>query len=968
MRLLPNKLRSRLLFLVGLAVIPAMIVIILSGLNQRQVLLDDAEHNAMHLAEVTASGLQQIVLRTKVMLSLLERIPQIHQADKCNSLFSDLRNHGSPYANIGLIRLDGTVACSALPYSSEISLEDRTYFKRAIASHGFSIGNFQVGRITHKQSINFAYPVSNPQGQTEGVLFAALPLEWIYNDLIKSDLPAGASASVIDPSDKLLFSIPEKAGEEVRPLTNTPLLKAIMASGGKGIAMIEDLDDISRINVFTKIPGLPRKQAFYINISLPISYIYAKADRVTERNLIILIVAAGLVFLIAWKSADVFILRQVRHLLRGTRELTAGELSTRVPIIPHGGELSELSTSFNYMARALEKRTRGVNRLNRIYAVLSNINGTILRVRNKNELLQEACRIAVEYGQFKLAWIGLVDEAKGHLKPVAYMGRHENIISDQPIPLRDDNENGACLATTAIEKKHDVVINDIDSDSMLTSWKKKFADTGFQSMASFPLKLDGEVIGAFSLYAGEIGFFDEQELRLLRELAADTSLGIEIISKEDHLYELAHFDSLTGLSNRHEFEGRIHLSIAQAQNQEKSVAMLVFGVDRLQQIRDELGHHVSDEALRAVAKHLNTSTGQEVTVARIGANEFGLALPDIDNSLQVVDIVEDILKGFPHVMNFQGDEFALNVHIGATLYPEDGEDVVQLVKNAELAMHHASVATMNRPLTFFSQDMEEQVREQRRIEQHLRHAIEKDELELVFQPVIDISNRMVMGCECLLRWHNDELGQVSPADFIPIVEQNGLIVPIGEWVMEKAFKQASDWKQRKLPPVRIVVNVSLKQLSQPDFVDRVRDIRQSAVSEDTELMLGIEITESQLMDNIEQALDKLQQLKAMGFTIYIDDFGTGYSSLSYLRQLPIDILKIDISFVRDLEQNPDAVSMAKGIIALAHSLDLRVIAEGVESSGQLSILEKLKCDYVQGYLFSRPGSAEQIESFFEKRF
>ncbi|MDT8377071.1 MAG: EAL domain-containing protein, partial [Mariprofundaceae bacterium] len=721
----------------------------------------------------------------------------------------------------------------------------------------------------------------------------------------------------------------------------------------------------TRAVVFTAISGMPRGQEIYISISLPKSFIYAKADKITIRNLIILIIAAGLVFFITWKGGDVFVLRQISLLLAATRELTTGKLSVRAPIIPHGGELSELVSSFNHMAETLEKRTLGINRLNRIYAVLSNINGTILRVRNKNELLQEACRIAVEHGQFKLAWIGLVDEEGKFLRPTAHVGEHEELVHDQVIPLQNNKTDGIRLAGRAIVEQEDIIINDIEADAAFAEWKKR-TGVDFCSMAIFLLKVEEKIIGTFSLYTDEPGLFDKQELRLLRELASDASLGLEIIGKEARLYDLAHFDSLTGLPNRHEFESRIRLNIARAANQEKTVAVLVIGIDHLQRIRDELGHRTGDEALRIVSEHLKAFTGKEDEVARIGANEFGLIFPEIDTSLQAASLVEGILKKFPHVLDFEGNEFSLNIHIGATLYPQDGEDAEQLVKNAELAMHHAPLATTERPLAFFSMDMEEQVRQQRWMEQQLRHAIEKNEFELYFQPVMDIRSRTMMGCESLLRWHNDELGDVSPANFIPIAEQNGLIVSIGEWVMARAFQQAADWRQRGLPPVRIVVNVSLKQLSQSDFVDRVRDIRRSVVSGETELMLGIEVTESQLMDNIEQTLDKLEQLKAMGFSIYIDDFGTGYSSLSYLRQLPVDILKIDISFIHDIEHDPNAVSMARGIIALAHSLDLRVIAEGVESPGQLSILEELKCDYVQGYLFARPVPAAQIEDMMGK--
>jgi diguanylate cyclase (GGDEF)-like protein len=969
MRLFPSSLRSRLLVLVGLAVVPAMILIVFIGMEQRQEHLAEAEHNAIHLVDATAKGIQEIVLRTKLMLSLLGKMPQIrNQSDfsECDGLFAGMLGQESPYANVGLIRMDGAVACSALPFSSDVRLNDRAYFKRAIEARDFVAGNFQVGRITHEESINFAYPVLDKRQRPEGVLYAALPLRWIYQHLIASDLPDEATANVIDPSNHVLLSIPDQEGKQGRSLAGTAMIKAIMASGGKGIARLEDKDGLSRAYVFTNIPGLPKGEDIYISIGLPISYIYAKADRQTERNIAILVAFAGLAFLIALKGGDVFILKQVGLLLGATRQLTEGRLDARAPVIPHGGELSELASSFNGMAETLEQHTRRIYRLNRVYAVLSSINGTILRVRDRNELLQEACRIAVENGQFKLAWIGLADEAGQFLQPIAYKGNGEEYIRDMRIPLQK-NGGGIRMAARVFLEDKDIIINDIGNDPTFVSQELQANEHGFYSAAAFALRVEGEPVGTFCLYAGEPGFFDQQELRLLRELAADTSLGLEIIGKEDRLYDLAHFDSLTNLPNRHEFEARLRLAIVHAESIGESVAVLAIKIDRLRHIRDALGRQAGDEALRTAAKHLSTLAGKDATVARIGTDDFGVILPDVASSMEVAETVDELLKDFPHLVHFQDDEFALNVHIGTALYPQDGEEAVQLTKNAELAMHQAPTSTKEYALVFFSEDMQEQVRKQRRLEQQLRHAIERNELELHYQPVVDIGSRMIMGSESLLRWSNAELGDISPADFIPVAEASGLIVTIGEWVFERAFEQSMAWSQRGIPFGRIVVNVSAIQLIQPDFPDRIQGIMRSVGSEKVDLMLGIEVTESQLMDNIEQAMDVLTRLKAMGFSIYIDDFGTGYSSLSYLRKLPVDILKVDISFIRDIEHDPDAISMTKGIIALAHSLDLRVIAEGVETAGQLSILEDMGCDYVQGYLLSRPGTAAQIEKLMGKQ-
>ena len=649
--------------------------------------------------------------------------------------------------------------------------------------------------------------------------------------------------------------------------------------------------------------------------------------------------------------------------MSAAQRLGAGDLNARSLLPGSHDEIGRLAVTFDAMAETLERQVARVATLNRVYAMLSHINAAILRIRDRDGLLAEACRVAVEQGGFRLAWIGLIDPQTRAIRPLAHAGEAGEYLVDIRLSLDADQSEGQGPTGRALREGSVKVCNDIESDPCMVPWRERAREFGLRSLVALPLRIEDRVIGTFNLYASQPGFFNAEEVRLLEELAADTSLGLDQIEKAQQLGYLANYDPLTRLPNRALFEDRLNQVLARARHSGRHVAVLALYLDNARQVSGVLGRQAGDELLRQVSARLAEAVREGDTVARLGGATFGAVLADVARIEDVSPVVRRMLDHLPDALDVRGEKIVLALRAGVAVYPTDGGQEEVLIKHAELALHapHNEAAG---PIAFYSGELGAQASERHRLEQELHGALERGELFLHYQPVVDIATRRVTGVEALLRWENPRLGRVPPAKFIPVAEQTGLILPIGEWVLESACRQAMQWAAAGFAGLRVAVNVSVRQLHAAEFPERVEAALRRAGFDARRAHLAIEVTESELMRDVDQAAAALARLKKLGLRVYVDDFGTGYSSLAYLKRLPVDTLKIDQSFVRDLGKGPEARAVAKAIIALAESLDLEVIAEGVETEQQLQILRKLRCGLVQGYLFSPPQSPAEVERFF----
>ena len=426
---------------------------------------------------------------------------------------------------------------------------------------------------------------------------------------------------------------------------------------------------------------------------------------------------------------------------------------------------------------------------------------------------------------------------------------------------------------------------------------------------------------------------------------------------KDNLEHLVHHDVLTDLPNRTLLQDRLGQAIELARRQGRRLAVMSMDLDQFKHINDSLGHAVGDQLLQSVARRLVGSVRQSDTVSRQGGDEFVLLLPYIERAEDAMLSAQKVLAALAPPHHIDGHELHISASIGISIYPEDGQDAETLIKNADSAMYHAKENGRDN-YKFFEQSMNVRAVERQFIEASLRHALERQEFVLHYQPKINLLSGAIVGVEALIRWQHPQRGWVLPAQFVPIAEDCGLILPIGRWVLREACRQARAWQDAGLPPITIAANTSALEFRARDFLENVRMTLEESRLEPR--YLELELTESVLMRDAEATGSLLRALAGLGIKLAVDDFGTGYSSLSYLRQFPIDTLKIDQSFVSRMSHNPDDAAIVSAVISMAKALRLHVIAEGVETAEQLAFLLAQHCDEGQGYFFGRPMAAEAL--------
>lgn len=454
------------------------------------------------------------------------------------------------------------------------------------------------------------------------------------------------------------------------------------------------------------------------------------------------------------------------------------------------------------------------------------------------------------------------------------------------------------------------------------------------------------------------GSFYPVEVRLQLSHAETPPVFVAVITDiteraqaQERLQYLAHHDSLTGLPNRALFLERLDHALTRARWTNRPLAILFLDLDRFKNINDTLGHDIGDSALRVTSERLISCVREGDTVARFGGDEFTVLLEDMANTDDVPAIAQKIIDILSRPFVVENREFVITASIGISLYPNDGDDSLRLLRNADTAMYRAKDQGRNKH-QFYSSEMSAKALEKFTLESSLRHALDRGEFLLYYQPQVNLSTGQVTGAEALLRWQHPELGLILPTQFIPVAEETGLMKAIDEWVLHTACAQAKAWQSAGIPSISMIVNLSGRSFNEARLAEVIsRALRQTGLAPE---MLELEITESVLMQNAPTTVEMLEELNRMGLTLAIDDFGTGYSSLSYLKRFSIDTLKIDQSFVRDVTTDADDASIVTAIIAMGQGLQLKVIAEGVETPGQLDFLRHHDCDGMQGFLFSRP--------------
>jgi diguanylate cyclase (GGDEF)-like protein len=617
---------------------------------------------------------------------------------------------------------------------------------------------------------------------------------------------------------------------------------------------------------------------------------------------------------------------------------------------------AEISQRKEYEARIV--------RLNRIYSVLSGINTTIVRVRGRQELFDEACRIAVVHGKFVFAWIGMFDTAAQNITPVAKAGHEDDYLSQLNLMNVVESPENSWLIAEAIKLGKPAICNDLTLANSEHAQAAAALARGYYSKVVLPLILDTHLVGVFVLYAAETGFFDDEEMTLLVEMAGDISFAMDHLKKEERINYLAFFDAVTDLPNRALFLDRVDQRISSLHHDHEILSVIILDIERFSGINESLGHQAGDKLLRQLAKQLKQILDETDILAHLSADYFAIAIKHEKESTDIAHVLEKILSGIqdkPFMLDMQ--ELHISARAGTSSYPADGRDTDTLLRNAETALKKAKFS-FDKHL-FYAPEFNVRVTEKLRLESKLRRAIEEEQFVLHYQPKINLASGQISGLEALIRWKDPDNGLVPPLSFIPLLEETRMILDAGRWALGKAIADSKRWQAMGLNPPKVAVNVSPIQLRQKDFVSMVGDVIASAGN--VLIGLELEITESVIMHDIEANIKKLKIIRDMGIEVAIDDFGTGYSSLSYIAKLPVNVLKIDRAFIINMTRNADDLNIVSAIISLAHSLHLRVIAEGVETIEQAGLLRKLECDEIQGYLFSPGVTADKIEEFLGQK-
>jgi diguanylate cyclase (GGDEF)-like protein/PAS domain S-box-containing protein len=602
-----------------------------------------------------------------------------------------------------------------------------------------------------------------------------------------------------------------------------------------------------------------------------------------------------------------------------------------------------------------------IEHLNRVYAVLSQISALSVRVEDRGELFREACRIAVEAGAFRMAWIGVVNRQTLEGNVVAWHGGEEGYIERIKLTLKADTPDSERPACRALRLLKPIICNDIATDPSIAELREELLDRGHKSLGCFPLTVAGRPDAVLTLFAAEAHAFNEEEMRLLLELTRNISFALDHLDKRERLDYLAYYDELTGLANRSLFLERVAQHTRSALHGGYRLALGLIDLERFKNINLSLGRPVGDLLLKQVAHWLTSNLGNANLLARVGPDHFAVVFPEVKRERDLERHIEQSMEAFSrHPFSLNEAVFHVAAKIGVALFPDDASDADALFKNAEIALRKAKVAGDRYLL--YAQKMTTTVTGRLNLETKLRDAIDREEFVLHYQPKVSLLNRKLTGAEALIRWNDPKTGLVQPGEFISILEDTGLIHEVGRWALHRAIQDHLHWRAAGLPATRIAVNVSALQLRSRSFIDELRQ----AIEVDAHAAAGLEleITEGLIMEDVKLSTASLKAIRAMGVSVAIDDLGTGFSSLSYLSKLPVDTLKIDRSFVNDMTNTQQGLLLVSTIITLAHSLKLKVVAEGVETAVQSDLLRTLGCDEMQGYFFSKPVPREIFAEIF----
>ena len=915
-----TSLNFRLWLTIAIAVLPVLLFVFFDFHERReQAVAETRAEIALRLADANREA-QAAHRAVALVLRIMARSNDLQALDsaQCSGIAGRLLESLDGFANIGAALPDGEIFCSGRPMSAPVTVIDRAWFRTSLDSDEISPGEFVIGRVSGTPGMAFGYPLRAADGTLRAVIFATITVAWFDRLIEGFRLPEGWEASVISNSGLVLAHQPERAPEGWRahkvPATTLARMAAVVRDEG-GIAELAGIDGVQRLYGIG-VPDFAPGSGFFA--------IGAPLERSLEAAGQRLLMHLALVAAIALASALIarfYIYRLIEVWATRVRgaiaEIAAGRRDARIGQATGVAELDALSEGIDRMALEIGKREGELQRLSMVIEqspesiVITDTAGCILYV---NEAFQRITGYAR-------------DEV---------LGRNPRILNGGLTPRATYEQMWATLLAGEV-------------------WRGEFHNVRKDGSAYLELATIAPIKDAGGTVTHYVAVKEDITQRKQSEAL---------------LHRLAYFDALTGLPNRALLHDRIAQAIRSGVRRESFGMLMLVDIDRFRQLNDTLGHAAGDRLLCEVAARLRASVREEDTVARHGDDDFAVLVERIgETEADALSHAEYVARKLqrtlqqPYVLGgTEGDRHFATLSFGISLFHDGVSSLESLLKQAEVALYRAKQDGRD-IVRFFNPEMQAVVDAHARLEARMHEALEANAFRLFFQPQVN-RRGVVIGAEALLRWPLDGGAMVSPAEFIPLAEDTGHIVRLGLWVLRSACAQLARWQMNETTRhLKIAVNVSARQFHQPDFVASVKDTVRAAGVDPCRLEL--ELTESAILSDMDETIRRMNELRALGIRFALDDFGTGYSSLSYLKRLPLDQLKIDQSFVRDMAEDEGSEAIVLAILSLSHALGLEVVAEGVERPEQRDFLRHHGCDCFQGYLFGKPLPMEAWGDFLE---
>ncbi|WP_397475773.1 EAL domain-containing protein [Pusillimonas sp.] len=954
----------RMFLAICVAIIPSFAGLCFYVYQQRDYLTEYSTQNAERFVQIAARDESWLFTSTRSMFDAISQMPLILQQNwpLCHEYMSSLLKGQQNFHNIGLMSASGTVLCSGLQSDSlnDLNVSDRNYFPRALSEPGMVVSDYYVGRISAKPALIVARAMREADGTPWAVLYASLDVSSMVRSQPDTQFFDGSSITILDRNGIVLNSLPPSNDIQVgRQMSDAPVLE-LLGRGQKGTGLLERPDGSKWLVSHTRTGTDQDPDALTVVYQHPTDGALANIYRTLWISGALALLLASLTLLLSWMGIQAIVGRNIRYLTAAAKRLSQGKYGTRVAGMVSGQEFKDIATQFDSMAEALGKqeaqwqkslqRQKGHNKVLQMIAQNRPLDETLGTLIQINEAQIEDSLISI-----------LTLTADGKRIHGCVAPSLPESYAEAMKQTRNDGETGTW--SVAMSHASVTITTDTANDPSWESIQNLAISHGLRACWSHPiLKADGKVSGALTVHNSQPGSPGIEDLQLSKMAAEIASMAIEHSHHHEALRFQSRHDVLTGLYKREVFINRIQAAVDEAAaSYHLRLYVLNLTLHGFKEINSTFGHGVGDNLLRIVADRLRTLVGSRGDVSRSSGDEFALLFKSDMLGMPVREMAQSILDEVRLPLNLDGTEMQISASIGIAEYPVAGTEPDVLIRHANSAMERAEREGTG--FAFFDASRHERTPNRLLLLSDLRHALYTDELRLHFQPQISLRRRRTVGFEALVRWQHPEKGLLPPGHFMPVAEFSDLIHPLTLWVLDNALAQCRRWHNMQ-HHATISVNISARNLLNQDFPSQIQKLL--TLHNLPAHYLEVEITESAIMMDATRSLSVLHRIRAIGVKIAVDDFGTGHSSLSYLHKLPVDNIKIDQSFIREMESDKESQTIVDSIIGLAHNLKVSVTAEGVEDQRSLMRLLQLGCDFAQGYLISRPIPADETDSWLEQ--